>query len=101
VATLSKASYRKMQQNLWWAAGYNLFAIPLAAGVLAWAGLVLPMAVGAILMSSSTMIVAINAQFLRRIDLRPAGANPPPTANSSPSARSTVPTAAATSEFGD
>jgi P-type Cu2+ transporter len=72
VATLSKASYRKMQQNLWWAAGYNLLAIPLAAGVLAWAGFVLPMAVGAILMSSSTMIVAINAQFLRRIDLRPA-----------------------------
>jgi Cu2+-exporting ATPase len=72
VATLSKASYRKMQQNLWWAAGYNLLAIPLAAGALAWAGFVLPMAVGAILMSSSTMIVAINAQFLRRIDLRPA-----------------------------
>jgi Cu2+-exporting ATPase len=72
VATLSKASYRKMQLNLWWAAGYNLFAIPLAAGVLAWAGLVLPMAVGAMLMSSPTMIVAINAQFLPRIDLRPA-----------------------------
>jgi Cu2+-exporting ATPase len=72
LARLSKASYRKMQQNLWWAAGYNLFAIPLAAGVLAWTGLVLPVAVGAILMSSSTMIVAINAQFLRRIDLRPA-----------------------------
>jgi Cu2+-exporting ATPase len=61
-----------MQQNLWWAAGYNLLAIPLAAGVLAWAGFVLPMAVGAILVSSSIMIVAINAQFLRRIDLRPA-----------------------------
>ena len=52
--------------------GYNLLAIPLAAGVLAWAGFVLPMAVGAILVSSSIMIVAINAQFLRRIDLRPA-----------------------------
>jgi Cu2+-exporting ATPase len=51
---------------------YNLLAIPPAVGVLAWAGFVLPMAVGAILMSSSTMIVAINAQFLRRIDLRPA-----------------------------
>ncbi|WP_420810597.1 heavy metal translocating P-type ATPase [Jiangella asiatica] len=76
VATLSKASYRKMQQNLWWAAGYNLLALPLAGGVLAWAGFVLPMAVGAILMSSSTMIVAINAQLLRRIDLSPAAVQP-------------------------
>jgi len=76
VATLSMASYRKMQQNLWWAAGYNLLALPLAAGVLAWTGFVLPVAVGAILMSSSTMIVAINAQFLRRIDLRPAAIQP-------------------------
>ncbi|MBB4930415.1 Cu2+-exporting ATPase [Lipingzhangella halophila] len=71
VKRLSAASYRKMTQNLWWAAGYNLAAIPLAAGVLAWAGFVLPMAVGAVLMSFSTIIVAINAQFLRRIDLRP------------------------------
>jgi Cu2+-exporting ATPase len=71
VRRLSQASYRKMVQNLWWAAGYNLAAIPLAAGVLAWAGFVLPMAVGAVLMSLSTVIVAINAQFLRRIDLRP------------------------------
>lgn len=72
VAKLSKASYRKMLQNLWWAAGYNLLAIPLAAGVLAWAGFVMPMAVGAVLMSLSTIVVAINAQFLRRIDLRTA-----------------------------
>jgi Cu2+-exporting ATPase len=71
IQRLSQASYRKMVQNLWWAAGYNLVAIPLAAGVLAWAGFVLPMAVGAVLMSLSTIIVAINAQFLRRIDLRP------------------------------
>jgi P-type Cu2+ transporter len=71
VAHLSRSSYRKMLQNLWWAAGYNLAAIPLAAGVLAWAGFVLPMAVGAMLMSLSTIVVAINAQFLRRVDLRP------------------------------
>jgi Cu2+-exporting ATPase len=71
VQQLSRSSYRKMVQNLWWAAGYNLAAIPLAAGVLAWAGFVLPMAVGAVLMSLSTIIVAINAQLLRRVDLRP------------------------------
>jgi Cu2+-exporting ATPase len=71
VRRLSASSYRKMLQNLWWAAGYNFAAIPLAAGVLAWAGFVLPMAVGAVLMSLSTIIVAINAQFLRRVDLRP------------------------------
>jgi Cu2+-exporting ATPase len=74
VQRLSRSSYRKMVQNLWWAAGYNLVAIPLAAGVLAWAGFVLPMAVGAVLMSLSTIIVAINAQFLRRVDLRPVAA---------------------------
>ncbi len=74
IQRLSQASYRKMLQNLWWAAGYNLVAIPLAAGVLAWAGFVLPMAVGAILMSLSTIIVAINAQLLRRLDLRPSAA---------------------------
>jgi Cu2+-exporting ATPase len=71
VQRLSRASYRKMVQNLWWAAGYNLAAIPLAAGVLAWAGFVLPMALGAVLMSLSTIVVAINAQFLRRVNLRP------------------------------
>ena len=58
-----------MVQNLWWAAGYNIFAIPLAAGVLAPWGIVLSPAVGAILMSASTVIVAVNAQLLRRSDL--------------------------------
>ncbi|WP_290805432.1 heavy metal translocating P-type ATPase [Herbiconiux sp.] len=71
VIELSKAGYRKMTQNLWWAAGYNLLSVPLAAGVLAPIGFVLPMAVGAVLMSLSTIIVALNAQLLRRIDLRP------------------------------
>ncbi|MFV0253528.1 MAG: heavy metal translocating P-type ATPase [Beutenbergiaceae bacterium] len=71
VIELSSASYRKMQQNLWWATGYNLLAVPLAAGVLAPIGFVLPMSVGAIMMSLSTVIVAINAQSLRRLDLRP------------------------------
>ncbi|WP_425499792.1 copper-translocating P-type ATPase [Natrinema caseinilyticum] len=66
---LSKASYRKMQQNLVWAAGYNVFALPLAAGILAPIGILLSPAVGALLMSLSTVIVAINAQFLRRVDL--------------------------------
>jgi P-type Cu2+ transporter len=69
VIRLSRASYRKMVQNLAWAAGYNVVAIPLAAGALAWAGLTLPPAVGAILMSLSTIIVALNAQLLRRVDL--------------------------------
>jgi P-type Cu2+ transporter len=69
IVALSRASYRKMLQNLWWAAGYNIFAIPLAAGVLAWAGILLAPAVGAVLMSASTVIVAINAQLLRRADL--------------------------------
>jgi len=69
IRKLSAASYRKMVENLVWAAGYNVAAIPLAAGVLAWAGFVLPMAVGAILMSASTVVVALNAQLLRRIDL--------------------------------
>ncbi|HWM48252.1 MAG TPA: heavy metal translocating P-type ATPase [Xanthobacteraceae bacterium] len=69
IVRLSRASYRKMLQNLWWAAGYNIFAIPLAAGVLAWAGFLLSPAVGAILMSASTVVVAINAQLLRRAKL--------------------------------
>ncbi len=69
IVRLSQASYRKMVQNLWWAAGYNIVAIPLAAGVLAWAGIVLAPAVGAVLMSASTVIVAINAQLLRRVEL--------------------------------
>ena len=71
VIELSRASYRKMKQNLWWAAGYNLIAVPLAAGVLAPIGFVLPMAVGALLMSASTVVVALNAQLLRRLDLQP------------------------------
>ncbi|WP_245569539.1 heavy metal translocating P-type ATPase [Agrococcus lahaulensis] len=71
VIELSRAAYRKMKQNLWWAAGYNLISVPLAAGVLAPIGFVLPMSVGAILMSLSTIIVALNAQLLRRLDLRP------------------------------
>src|SRR3546814_4900069 len=71
VIELSRASYRKMRQNLWWAAGYNLISVPLAAGVLAPVGFVLPMSVGAILMSLSTIVVALNAQLLRRLDLRP------------------------------
>ncbi|WP_285465255.1 copper-translocating P-type ATPase [Agromyces sp. NBRC 114283] len=71
VIELSRASYRKMSQNLWWAAGYNLISVPLAAGVLAPIGFVLPMSIGAILMSLSTVIVALNAQLLRRLDLRP------------------------------
>ncbi|NWN87852.1 MAG: heavy metal translocating P-type ATPase [Micrococcaceae bacterium] len=71
VMELSRATYRKMKQNLWWAAGYNLIAVPLAAGILAPIGFVLPMSVGAILMSLSTIVVALNAQLLRRIDLSP------------------------------
>src|SRR5690606_36501610 len=69
IVTLSWASYRKMVQNLWWAAGYNIAAIPLAPGVLAPVGILLEPAVGAILMSASTLIVAINAQLLRRTTL--------------------------------
>lgn len=69
IITLSRATYRKMIQNLWWAAGYNVVAIPLAAGVLAPWGLVLTPAVAAVLMSLSTIIVAFNAQLLRRTKL--------------------------------
>jgi P-type Cu2+ transporter len=71
VIQLSKATYRKMKQNLWWAAGYNLISVPLAAGVLAPIGFVMPMSIGALLMSLSTVVVALNAQLLRRLDLRP------------------------------
>ena len=67
IIRLSRASYRKMIQNLWWAAGYNIVAIPLAAGVLASRGIILSPAIGAVLMSASTVIVAINAQLLRRV----------------------------------
>jgi P-type Cu2+ transporter len=70
---LSRATYRKMVQNLVWATAYNLVAIPVAAGILVPWGLDLPMAVGAIAMSASTIIVAANAQLLRRVRLRPDG----------------------------
>ncbi len=76
IIRLSKAAYRKSLQNLWWAAGYNLVAIPLAAGALAWAGIAMPPAVAAILMSASTIVVAANAQLLRRLDLRPGATTP-------------------------
>jgi P-type Cu2+ transporter len=66
IVRLSQATYRKMVQNLWWAAGYNIIAIPLAAGVLAKWGILLSPAIGAVLMSLSTVIVAVNAQLLRR-----------------------------------
>ena len=69
IVGLSRASYTKMIQNLWWAAGYNIVALPLAAGVLAPIGIILSPAVGAVLMSLSTVVVAINAQFLRRAEL--------------------------------
>jgi Cu2+-exporting ATPase len=69
IIALSRASYRKMVQNLWWAAGYNVIAIPLAAGVLSHWGFVLSPAAGAVLMSASTIIVALNAQLLRRVTL--------------------------------
>jgi Cu2+-exporting ATPase len=66
---LSRATYRKMVQNLIWATGYNVVALPLAAGVLASAGFVLSPALGALFMSLSTVIVAVNAQLLRRVSL--------------------------------
>jgi Cu2+-exporting ATPase len=69
IIELSRATYRKMLQNLWWAAGYNIVAIPLAAGVLASRGVLLSPAIGAVLMSVSTLIVAANAQLLRRVRL--------------------------------
>ena len=71
IIRLSERTYRKSLQNLWWAAGYNVLAIPVAAGVLAWAGISMPPAVAAVLMSASTIVVAANAQLLRRLDLRP------------------------------
>jgi Cu2+-exporting ATPase len=68
VVSLSRKTYSKMVQNLWWAAGYNILAIPLAAGILANFGLIIDPAVGAILMSLSTVLVAINSQTLRRYE---------------------------------
>jgi Cu2+-exporting ATPase len=70
VRRLSLASYGKMLQNLGWALGYNVLAIPLAAGALAWAGITLPPAAGAVAMSASTIVVAFNAMLLRNVDLR-------------------------------
>ncbi len=70
VIELSRASYRKMIQNLLWATGCNVVALPLAAGILAPSGIVLSPAGGAVLMSISTVMVAINAQLLRRVPLR-------------------------------
>jgi Cu2+-exporting ATPase len=64
VVRLARATYRKMVQNLWWATGYNAVAIPLAGGALFWAGIVLSPAAGAVLMSLSTIIVAVNARLL-------------------------------------
>ncbi len=72
VIRLSRASYRKMRQNLAWAAGDNVVAIPVAAGALAWAGIRMPPAIAAVLMSLSTIIVAANAQLLRRVPLTPS-----------------------------
>jgi len=69
IVSLSRATYRKMMQNLWWAAGYNIFAIPLAAGVLAAWGILLTPAIGAVFMSGSTIVVAINAQLLKRAEI--------------------------------
>ncbi|WP_345413920.1 HAD-IC family P-type ATPase, partial [Actinomycetospora chlora] len=94
VIDLSRASYRKMAQNLWWAAGYNLVSVPLAAGVLAPLGVVLPMSVGAVLMSVSTVVVALNAQLLRRLDLRPGSSDRRADGDSRPSAP-VAPTSAA------
>lgn len=68
---IARASYRSMKKNRWWAAGYNLISVPLAAGVPAPVGFVLPMSIGAILMSLSAIIVDANAQLLRRLDLVP------------------------------
>jgi len=73
VITLSHATYRKMRQNLVWATGYNVIAIPLAAGAFSWAGLTMPPAIAAIAMSISTIVVAANAQLLRRVELNPEG----------------------------
>lgn len=82
---LSRAAYGKMVQNLWWAAGYNIVAIPLAAGILAPIGFVMPMSVGALLMSISTIVVAANAQLLRTVKLRPESeAAAPPAARAAP-----------------
>jgi Cu2+-exporting ATPase len=84
IIRLSSAAYRKSLQNLWWAAGYNLAAIPVAAGALEWAGVSMPPAIAAILMSASTIVVAANAQLLRRVDLRPTDGSTPSTTAAQP-----------------
>jgi Cu2+-exporting ATPase len=81
---LSRATYRKMIQNLVWATGYNALAIPVAAGVFAPWGFILPMSIGALVMSVSTIVVALNAQLLRRLDLRPGRRPPTPIAEPRP-----------------
>ena len=68
VADLSRKTYSKMVQNLWWAAGYNILAIPLAAGILYNYGIIVSPAIGALLMSISTVIVALNSQTLRKYE---------------------------------
>ena len=73
---LSRASDAKMRQNLGWATGDNLVAVPVAAGALAWAGITLAPAVGAVLMSLSTIVVALNAQLLRGLDLQQRSGSP-------------------------
>ncbi|MGW0518466.1 copper-translocating P-type ATPase [Crossiella sp. NPDC003009] len=85
VRRLSVASYRKMRQNLVWATGYNVLSVPLAAGVLAGIGFVLPPAVGAVAMSLSTIVVALNAQLLRRVRLNRASAERPASGSSASS----------------
>lgn len=79
IIRLSEANYRKSVQNLAWAGGYNVLAIPIAAGALQWAGITMPPAVGAVLMSISTIVVALNAQLLRRVDLSPEANGGPDT----------------------
>jgi len=69
ILRLSSASYRKQLQNIWWGAGYNIVAIPLAAGVLVPWGFDMPPALAAVFMSVSTIVVAVNAQMLRRINI--------------------------------
>jgi P-type Cu2+ transporter len=84
IIRLSGAAYRKSLQNLWWAAGYNLAAIPIAAGALEWAGVSMPPAIAAVLMSASTIVVAAYAQLLRRVDLRPSDGPPSPAPTAHP-----------------
>jgi Cu2+-exporting ATPase len=97
IIRLSKAAYRKSIENLVWAAGYNIVAIPIAAGALHWAGVSMPPAVAAILMSVSTIVVALNAQLLRRVDLRPAPIDDTTPDDAGPSSVEAVPVGAARS----